>query len=712
MSGSYSIWYSYNNSKILKPFLICEGFDPIGSVDAAYVRNSHVGQNFCEALRIKGYDVIVLNLNNNALAIEKNADLFIALINAINAELATNNSYHRLNVLGVSMGGLIIRYALAKMETQGLDHRVDNYISFDSPQLGANVPLGLQQMLYTYLGPLIDIAEWNAILEKLDSKGLRDKMESLSMQILGANIHDLADFTAAFEMSACYMKENVLRSNFLTNLANVGSFPHKCRNIAISLGTNTGNQGYGEGTKLLGLNQTFTLVNETVNLPCNLGSYNFSWTPLSINNQVNAMKGDGNGLTFAASFQTQSGPNAPYNGLFYPNYYFQHHYLAPANDLRLDNTPGSYQKLPLSGLMDWLDTRVTIPIDLSKNVCIDIPLIGHFCKTVGKKFDLSFPRSKIFGTLTTATGTTDDTEFRFCFVPTFSALAINNSDWFADIKQIIPTYPYSNDKSKTPFDAIYFSQDNYQHPFSPDQPEPLSVYNFLADELMPDNLYIQNREFNNSYSNVFEAKTIVIGTNVDPLVNRTPTGDVTSMVGSKLAFRVPGTGSVTLKNGCSLNGDVRIFADASYSYSAYSPIVVSQASASLKSATVPPIKDYELRVLNVENYSATTITDDADVLKSAHVSNKVEQQILETKIEIRPNPIVEEGKVLLEISRPTKIIANIISMQGVVLKNIIDRDYESGFYSVTFITTDMPKGFYLCNIYYNGICKTIKLIIQ
>lgn len=268
MSGSYGIWWRTNNSPhlILKPFIICEGFDPVNNIDAVYVYNQQVGFTFCEALRHAGFDVIVLNLNNNTMAIEKNADLFIALINAINGELATNQSNYRLNVLGVSMGGLIIRYALAKMEQQGLDHRVENYISFDSPQLGANIPLGLQQMLDTYLGPLINIAEWNSVLNNLDSKGLPDLLKDISIKVLGANIRDIADYTAAFEMSACYIHDNTWRASYLNNLASVGNFPHHCRSIAVSLGSNAG-QGYNPGAKLLEFGQSRTLVNKTLPLP-------------------------------------------------------------------------------------------------------------------------------------------------------------------------------------------------------------------------------------------------------------------------------------------------------------------------------------------------------------------------------------------------------------------------------------------------------------
>lgn len=45
------------------------------------------------------------------------------------------------------MGGLVARYALRSMEIQNQMHGVDKFISFDSPHLGANVPVGFQKLL-------------------------------------------------------------------------------------------------------------------------------------------------------------------------------------------------------------------------------------------------------------------------------------------------------------------------------------------------------------------------------------------------------------------------------------------------------------------------------------------------------------------------------------------------------------------------------------
>src|SRR5690606_39829752 len=57
-------------------------------------------------------------------------------------------------VIGPSMGGLISRYALRYMEQNSMDHDTRLFISFDSPHLGANVPIGIQYLFnYMVYGP-------------------------------------------------------------------------------------------------------------------------------------------------------------------------------------------------------------------------------------------------------------------------------------------------------------------------------------------------------------------------------------------------------------------------------------------------------------------------------------------------------------------------------------------------------------------------------
>ena len=65
-------------------------------------------------------------------------------------------SAYPMVVFGHSMGGLLARIALCRMEAAGEAHRVALYVSYDSPHTGVNVPQGMQ-----YLKVKLD--EWAAM---------------------------------------------------------------------------------------------------------------------------------------------------------------------------------------------------------------------------------------------------------------------------------------------------------------------------------------------------------------------------------------------------------------------------------------------------------------------------------------------------------------------------------------------------------------------
>jgi triacylglycerol esterase/lipase EstA (alpha/beta hydrolase family) len=160
------VWYktcsnSNHSNKITKPYIVCEGFDPDGTNDLLTLYSSMSGKelSFFDLLRADGWDIVIVNLLNNGEAIENNALLVEQLLIDIDNEVLTNHTtygtyYHRPMLMGISMGGLICRYALAKMETQGDDHKVEKFISFDTPNKGANVPLAFQAFVNKFTGNL------------------------------------------------------------------------------------------------------------------------------------------------------------------------------------------------------------------------------------------------------------------------------------------------------------------------------------------------------------------------------------------------------------------------------------------------------------------------------------------------------------------------------------------------------------------------------
>jgi hypothetical protein len=137
-------------------------------------------------LRAQGHDLIILNfpdgrIESNVLAgkanqgidggcdyIERNAMVLIKLIQMVNARLEQGSK--KITIAGPSMGGILSRYALAYMEkNQNLtgSHNCGLFISQDAPHLGANIPVGLQQMIQNLSN--FNVAEAEIAWENLNS---------------------------------------------------------------------------------------------------------------------------------------------------------------------------------------------------------------------------------------------------------------------------------------------------------------------------------------------------------------------------------------------------------------------------------------------------------------------------------------------------------------------------------------------------------------
>ena len=140
-----------SHKTIEKPFIIVEGFDPrIPKTSKGFWSFDSViaTKPFFEKLRKKyGYDLVYVDWNNSGEYIQANAYTLISVIKWINEQKAISNSKEKNIIIGHSMGGLIIRYALKTMEDRNIKHQTQTYISYDAPHLGAYVPLGV---LYGY----------------------------------------------------------------------------------------------------------------------------------------------------------------------------------------------------------------------------------------------------------------------------------------------------------------------------------------------------------------------------------------------------------------------------------------------------------------------------------------------------------------------------------------------------------------------------------
>ena len=147
-SVKYSSSHPYG--QIVTPLIIAEGFEPFSlnpdNPSTSFYHNKGYRSLYNianELLSADEYDIIYVDWEDSGAPIEANADILIQVIQWVNSE---KNGTEPNVVLGYSMGGLIARYALRKMEIDGIPHQTNTYVSYDTPHLGAHIPLG-----YMYL---------------------------------------------------------------------------------------------------------------------------------------------------------------------------------------------------------------------------------------------------------------------------------------------------------------------------------------------------------------------------------------------------------------------------------------------------------------------------------------------------------------------------------------------------------------------------------
>lgn len=245
--GEYEIYLDTVNDVLDKPIFLVDGFDPGDSRNTSQIYqllNYGSNQNLGDLIRAQGYDIIVLNFPNYTRPntstiidggvdyIQRNAMILVELMKQINAQKVGSA---KNVVIGPSMGGLISRYALKYMEQNSLNHDSRLYLSFDSPHLGANVPLGFQHLFnYMAYGALEDVTMQGIVNGMLKSPAAR---EMLLDHFEG---HLLAGDNTEFDPAKLLpVGAPNYRAPFQNEL-NLMGFPQNTRNVAISNGAGNG----------------------------------------------------------------------------------------------------------------------------------------------------------------------------------------------------------------------------------------------------------------------------------------------------------------------------------------------------------------------------------------------------------------------------------------------------------------------------------------
>jgi len=115
-----------------------------------------------EASRL-GFDLYFLAWSDSTDLVQRNAFVLTALIEDLASKewVAADDEFA---IVGVSLGGLISRYGLTYLESQGRAHHADLFITVDSPLQGAYIPIGIQH-LAQYFADVWGIAAAREALE-------------------------------------------------------------------------------------------------------------------------------------------------------------------------------------------------------------------------------------------------------------------------------------------------------------------------------------------------------------------------------------------------------------------------------------------------------------------------------------------------------------------------------------------------------------------
>ncbi len=238
--GEYQIFLDNIDGVLDKPIIFIDGFDPGDTRSIADMYNSFNfnGNNMADILRDEGFDPIGLNfpqystgganIDGGADYIQRNAMVLLELINLINTQKVGSEE---LVIIGPSMGGLIARYTLSYMEQNSMPHETRLYISFDSPHLGANIPVSFQYLL-NYFAKVLEDPDAQLVVDLLLNSPAAKEM--IIDHYLG-HLLTGSDFEQDPSLLLPIGAPN-FRDAFQTELDNLG-FPQQVRNVSMINGS-------------------------------------------------------------------------------------------------------------------------------------------------------------------------------------------------------------------------------------------------------------------------------------------------------------------------------------------------------------------------------------------------------------------------------------------------------------------------------------------
>ncbi|RLD62399.1 MAG: hypothetical protein DRJ05_00440 [Bacteroidetes bacterium] len=272
-----------------------------------------------------------------------------------------------------------------------------------------------------------------------------------------------------------------------------------------------------------------------------------------------------------------------------------------------------------------------------------------------------------------------------CFIPMVSALALS-SDYLVNTSfdvSTIANYPYINNTTITPFDAIYAPAINEEHVFITNE-----TVNWMMDEIGATELFLQNKIVDSPTD--FEARnTILAGFNVTnsiaqgDFVVQNNTGAVIITAGDEIILK-PGT--ILIPSG---NGSINVFIEP---YPCES--IHSKEGASYSDNFNKKIEDLE------EN--------------SLFLKSEIENIKSDIFMKGYPNPCSDHIHIEYSLNEKSNVEISLFNIKGEKLytvENSINK--KEGLYTANINTSVYSSGIYICELKINGVnSSAIKIQIE
>lgn len=193
------VQYRCGSDNVLdRPLLLIEGLDlgqgwssqnqGYGNITWNHIHGGHPaefpqGADFrpaLDSLHFWGVDVFLLDFAEGQGSTLDKVELTKHVLNLI---AQSNAADHAIALVGVSMGGVVGKMALAQLESEGILHCTGMFFSIDAPFLGATLPIGLQALLQGLSNTSASaLAQWHS----LNSPAA---MELLRHHIINPSVH-------------------------------------------------------------------------------------------------------------------------------------------------------------------------------------------------------------------------------------------------------------------------------------------------------------------------------------------------------------------------------------------------------------------------------------------------------------------------------------------------------------------------------------------